>query len=93
MAVYCITFEMNYNIKHYNNLFNAIKGYGTWYNQNKNVWFVVGDDNNNTAVSIRDYLYQYMYKNDKLFVIKIADIWAGTGYKQDEYDWLKQYVG
>lgn len=88
MAVYCITYELNYDLKYYNNFFEALKSYAGWYKQGSNIWFISTNEEFEPT-GLRDYLYALMYKNDKLFVIKVVGSWAGYGHPQSEYDWLK----
>jgi hypothetical protein len=92
MAAYCITYELKYNLKHYDKFFEAIKSFASWYKQSANIWFITTIENYD-AIVLRDHLYKFMYKDDKLFVIKVEGNWAGSGHAQNEYDWLKSNLG
>jgi hypothetical protein len=84
--VYCITYELKSTWQNYTQFYEAIKSSGVWWHQSGNIWFI---SSSNTAIYIRDYLKTFMADGDKIFVIKCDKNWAGFGYNQDEYDWLK----
>jgi CRISPR/Cas system-associated endoribonuclease Cas2 len=87
MALYSITYDLSYPGRDYDTLSNAIKSYGFWWHQTGSVW-VISADNTSTA-AIRDYLKQFLDRNDKLFVARLAGEWAAYGFTQEEYDWIK----
>ena len=84
--VYCISYDLRKSGRNYESLYEAIKSYGTWWYQTGSVWFVVSSD---TAANIRDRLNEQIDSNDKLFVIALQKRWAGVGFSQREYEWLK----
>lgn len=84
--VYCISYDLRKSGRNYESLYEAIKSYGTWWHQTGSVWFVVSSD---TAANIRDRLNEQIDSNDKLFVIALQKRWAGVGFSQREYEWLK----
>lgn len=84
--VYCISYDLRKSGRNYESLYVAIKSYGTWWHQTGSVWFVVTSD---TAANIRDRLNEQLDSNDKLFVIALQKRWAGVGFSQREYEWLK----
>lgn len=84
--VYCISYDLQKPAQNYDALYNAIKSYGTWWHQTGSVWIIVTSD---TAANIRDFLTKKIDSNDKLFVVALNREWAGIGFSQREYDWLK----
>lgn len=84
--VYCISYDLRKSGRDYESLYEAIKSYRTWWHQTGSVWFVVTSD---TAAHIRDRLSEQLDSNDKLFVIALQRRWAGVGFSQREYEWLK----
>jgi hypothetical protein len=57
----------------YDELYEAIKGFGTWARITESTWFVKTDA---TCVQIRDKLLTKMDKNDRLFVAELTGIAA-----------------
>jgi hypothetical protein len=53
----------------YKRLIEGIKAYGTYAKILKSVWIIRSHD---TAVSIRDYLNQFIDSNDRLFVATLT---------------------
>lgn len=84
--VYCISYDLSKPGRNYESLYNAIKSYGTWWHQTESVWFIVSSAN---ATEIRDNLNKHTDANDKLFVVALRHEWAGVGFSQREYEWLK----
>ena len=84
--VYCISYDLHRPIRDYESLYNAIKSYYTWWHQTGSVWFVVSSE---SAASIRNFLSKQIDTDDKLFVVALQREWAGVGFSQREYDWLK----
>ncbi len=83
--VYCISYDLCTPNRNYNDLYDAIKSFGSWWHQTESVWFIISSK---SAVEIRDYLLCTIDNNDKLFVIEVCKHWAGKGFLQEEYDWL-----
>lgn len=84
--VYCVTFELKNKNKDYSKFFEGLKSSGYWWHQSENVWFI---STTSDANYIRTFLNTFLSENDKIFVIKCANSWAGLGYSKEEYDWLK----
>ena len=57
----------------YNELYNAIKQYGTWARLTESTWFVKTDD---SCEKIRDDLLKAMDSNDRLFVGELTGVAA-----------------
>ena len=84
--VYCRSYDLRKPGRDYESLYEVIKSYGTWWHQTDSVWIIVSSDN---AASIRDRLNEHIDRNDKLFVVALQKQWAGVGFSQREYEWLK----
>jgi hypothetical protein len=84
--IYCISYDLKCPGQNYEELYNAIKSYGTWWHQTGSVWLIYSQE---TSVFIRNRLMSYIDKNDKLFVVALKKDWAGLGFKENEYDWLR----
>lgn len=84
--VYCISYDLRTPGREYNSLIDAIKTYGTWWHQTGSVWIVVTPK---TSANIRDELMRHIDQNDKLFVIALKKEWAGVGFSEEEYSWMK----
>lgn len=83
--IYCICYDLNSPGQDYNTLHDAIKSYGTWWHHLDSTWLIKTDQ---TAVQIREYLSQFIDKNDELLVFPVAPGWAGTGFSKKAYEWL-----
>lgn len=84
--VYCISYDLRQTGRNYNELYNAIKSFKSWWHQTESVWFILS---NKGAGDVRDFLMQYLDNNDKLFVIQVIKNWGGKGFSPEEYDWLR----
>lgn len=84
--VYCISYDLITPGKNYDALYEAIKSFGRWWHQTGSVWFIASDK---SPSQIRDFLRTNIDENDKLFVVRVYESWAGTGFSQEEYNWLK----
>jgi len=59
--------------RNYDELYKAIKAYGTWAHITESAWFI---KTNNTCVEVRDNLLAHMDSNDRLFVGMLSGIAA-----------------
>lgn len=84
--VYCVSYDLRKSDRNYNDLYTAIKSFGTWWHQTESVWFV--KSTNRESSTIREYLKQFIDENDLLFVIRVENNWAGFGFSKEEYNWL-----
>lgn len=87
LSVFCVSYDLRAPERNYEDLYNAIKSFGTWWHQTESVWFIAS---NKGASDIRDYLIQYTDSNDKLFVIEVKKHWGGKGFTTEEYNWLRE---
>lgn len=67
MACYVISYDLRQPRRNYDDLYAAIKSYGTWARINESFWAIV---TSSSAVQVRDYLAQFMDSDDRLFVMK-----------------------
>lgn len=86
LSVFCVSYDLRAPGRNYEDLYNAIRAFGTWWHQTESVWLIASSKG---TVEIRDYLTQFTDSNDKLFVIEVKRHWAGKGFNKEEYDWLK----
>lgn len=87
MARYAVCYDLNSPGQDYDELFEAIEEYGTWWHNLDSTWIIISSDK---ASTIRDNLKQHIDSNDKLLVLKLTGAWAGTGF--DDYDWLSNHL-
>lgn len=87
MNIYTISYDLSNPGRDYDSLTNAIQSYGNWWHQSGSVWLIAS--NNTNCAAIRDYLKQFIDQNDKVFVAKLTGEWAGFGFTNEEYNWMK----
>jgi hypothetical protein len=87
MAAYIITYDLRPQ-RNYENLYAAIKAYGTWAHITESVWSVVTEQ---SAVQVRDDLLQHMHPEDRLFVVRsgVESAWNNVLCKSE---WLKEHL-
>lgn len=90
MSVYLVTFQLEYESKHYVGLRDAIKSYHHWCHLSNNTWLVKPKKHN--ATEVRDYLSKHIFSGDKLIIIKIRKGWAAIGYSDRTYTWLRTHL-
>lgn len=84
--VYFVAYDLRKPDRNYEDLIKELKSFGTWWHQTGSVWIIV---TSKTTVEVRDYLKQFIDTNDKLFVSRISNNWAATGFSEQEYNWIK----
>jgi hypothetical protein len=85
MAVYCISSTLIN--KNYDKLHEVIKSYNNWWHNSDSVWFI---ETTESASTILEKLKVHLISGDKLIVIEVKQHWWAVGYKEEEYNWLKQ---
>lgn len=85
-VVYSISYDLSAPNRSYDDLYTAIKSFGDWWHQSGSVWLI---KTNKESAVIRDYLMQFIDGNDKIFVIEVKRNWAGFGFTEKEYNWIK----
>ena len=86
MTTYVVTYDLSKPGQQYNDLIEALKGYGTYFHIQQSVWII---HSSTTAGQVRDHLQQYIDSNDKLFVATLSGEAAWIGYDVDDTKWLK----
>jgi hypothetical protein len=86
MATYIISYDLRKPGQNYEQLYEAIKSYGTWAKINESLWAIVTTSN---ATQVRDKLLAHIDSNDRLFVIKsgVEAAWKNSICKNE---WLKE---
>jgi hypothetical protein len=87
MSVYMISYDLIDNSKDYDDLYEGIKSYGTWWHHLESVWMI---ETKEKTSQIRDKLMNKLSDNDKLFVVKLQGGWASYNIKKSGTDWLKE---
>ncbi len=85
MKTYLISFDFEEPRRNFHRLYEAIKTYGIWCKINESVWIIKTD---NSTIEIRDFLKQYIYSNDGIFVVKTSREAAWNNIKV-KTEWLK----
>ena len=65
MSSKIISYDLCAPCRNYDELYKAIKAYGTWAHITESTWFVKTES---TCVEVRDKLLSHLDKNDRLFV-------------------------
>ena len=84
--VYCISYDLNSPGKDYTNLIDNIKSYGYWWHHLDSTWFIKSEKKTS---EIRDHLSKFIDSNDEILVFKVGNSWAGKGFSQRGFDWLR----
>lgn len=83
---YMVGYDLNAPGKNYNDLIEALTGYGTYWHHLDSTWLIVTEQ---TTSEIRDYLKQFMDQNDELLVAELSGDWATKGIAAKGNDWLR----
>ena len=87
MPAYLISYDLRKQ-KNYEQLYEAIRSYGTWARINESVWAVVSSK---TTVQVRDHLRMHIDGDDRLFVMRSSGdaAWVNAMCK---VEWLQEYL-
>ena len=88
MKLYQIDYDLRKQ-RNYDALYERIKSYGNWCHALESSWVIATDQ---SAVQIRDYLYQALDKDDGLLVTRLQGEAAWIGLDSKVTDWLKQHL-
>jgi hypothetical protein len=89
MPTFLVTYDLtNGDSSDYEELYEAIKAYGTWARVTESTWIVVTDE---SASAVRDDLMRFMHDDDRLFVLKsgVAAAWHNVRCRTT---WLKKWI-
>ena len=89
MKNFVISYDLIGPNRDYDNLYNAIKDYGSYARVTESFWIV---NTNSTSSSIRDNLKSILDENDKLIVLELQGNWATSNISKEVNDWLKSNV-
>lgn len=89
MAVQMISYDLKNPGRNYNNLYEAIKGIGSWWHCVESVWLV---QTNLNSAQIRDLLRPLLDTNDLLVVLAVDENWASIGLSDECNAWLHNNV-
>ncbi|PYG00174.1 CRISPR associated protein Cas2 [Georgenia satyanarayanai] len=91
MTTYLVTYDLTAPGRNYDDLYEAIKSYGTWAHVVESVWEICSDTT--TAAHVRDHLGQFLDGNDKIFVTVVGRESAWRGLRESLTAWLKKNHG
>ena len=83
---YIIVYDLLKPGANYNELYEAIRAYGTWGKITESCWIIVTTD---SAPTIRDNLSRYLDLNDRIFVSRLSVPAAWKNPKADD-SWVKK---
>ena len=83
---YIIMYDLRAPGRNYEQLYQAIKSYGTWGKLTESSWAIVSDQ---TAENIRNFLLNFIDNNDRIMVIRSGQSAAWRNIKANN-DWLKK---
>jgi hypothetical protein len=89
MPAYFITYDLlGRSSSDYEELYKAIKAYGTWARITESSWAIVTDEDPTT---VRNDLMQHMHEDDRLLVLKsgVASAWHNVRCRNS---WLKKWL-
>jgi hypothetical protein len=84
--VLMVGYDLNKPGQEYEDLMDAIKGYGTWWHHLDSTWFI---ETNDSPAGVREHLQQFIDNGDELLVIRAVENWSAIGFEQRAYDWLE----
>ncbi len=88
MKVYQINYDLRKQ-RNYEGLYERIKAYGTWCHPLESTWVIAS---NQTAMQIRDNLFQTMDHDDGLLVTRLSTEAAWHGLSEQNGQWLKRQI-
>ncbi len=86
MSSFMISYDLIGPNRDYDELYSAIKNYGTWAHINESLWII---RSTKTSEAIRDDLEKHIDENDKLLVAKLTGEAAWTNLSDEISSWLK----
>ena len=82
----CVSYDLSKPSRNYEGLIEAIKSYGTWWHHLESTWLIVTSQ---SPTEVRDELSQFLDSDDKLIVFSPSKPWAGIGFSNEAYEWIK----
>ena len=90
MAVYMVSYDLNSPGQKYQNLYDALESYSSYWHCLDSTWLIKTDDR---PTQILDHLASALDKNDTLLVAKVSAPAAAEGLSKDCSDWLENHLG
>lgn len=87
--LFCISYDLNKPGQDYSDLYEKIKGLGSWCHPVDSTWFV------ETSLSydkVRDELWSIMDKSDSLIVASASAPAAWEGLSTEVSEWLRNHL-
>lgn len=82
-----VGYDLNSPGQNYDDLIEALKGYGSWWHHLDSTWLIKSSD---SAVTIRDALSRHIDSGDELLVVKVTGATAAwRGFNAKGSQWLK----
>ena len=87
MSTYIISYDLIQD-RDYDDLYEAIKSFGTWAHITESTWAIVSPK---SAQEVRDFLLRELDEDDRLIVIKsgVESAWQNPICKSE---WLKEHM-
>lgn len=90
MRTLMIGYDLNRAGQNYDGIIAEIKNLGTWWHYLDSTWLV---ETNETHVTARNRLAQYLDRNDELLVIDVSrDEAAWQGFVPAAGQWIKEHL-
>ena len=87
LPTYCVSYDLaDAKPEEYAELITHLKSYTTWWHHLESTWFIVADT---SVSSVRDACKRVAPSGSKILVFSIGDNWAGKGFSERAYTWLK----
>lgn len=90
MNVFIISYDLNTdNVPHYDQLIEGIKSYPNYICLGGSAYLIETDE---SSISIRDNLKNYLKSGDKLYVGRVTSPAAWFGMSDDASKWIKEHL-
>lgn len=89
MKTYVIGYDLHRPGQDYALLFEALKSYKIYWHCLDSTWLI---HTSQSAAEVRDYLVQYIDRNDSLMVARLSGEAAWQGFSAEGSAWLKQQL-
>jgi hypothetical protein len=88
MNTFLVAYDLNKPGQDYEPLWQKLKEFGTWWHHLDSLWLVRTEM---TAVQLRNVLKALLDAGDELLVIDVTGkSWAGAGFSDRAFDWLRK---
>ncbi len=87
--IYLITYELNNKTKDYSGLYEAIKGYKTWWHYIDSTWLIkTTEPASNISNKLQPYIDQSL---DNLLVVKIDPSDKQGWLSKEAWEWVEEW--